>query len=237
MPVIYNDKQMLDFFKGKSVAIVCSGVGCLENKEEFINSFDIVVRVNNYKTKGINKNGSSYDYIKKVGNRTDVHYSFYGNSIKKSREELISDGVKVCMCKCPNSKPINSAWHEKNGMQKGIDFRWIYRDRFHNNYFPCPVFIPSDKRFLKWYGMLANHVPTTGFSCIMDIMTFEPKEIYLTGYDGFASGKHNVDEVWRHKNNSDPIGHTPQKETEIIKDLYKKGKIKIDSYFKRLHGL
>ena len=73
------------YFEGKSVAIVGSGPGVLDNPAGFVDSFDVVVRVNNYKVS------------LRAGTRVDVHYSFYGRSIRKSRVELINDGVYLCM--------------------------------------------------------------------------------------------------------------------------------------------
>ena len=82
--------------RGKSVAVVGSAPSCLDNAPGFVDGHDIVVRVNNYKL------GPAQ------GQRTDVHYSFYGSSIRKTAAELERDGVKCCMCKCPNAKPLES---------------------------------------------------------------------------------------------------------------------------------
>lgn len=226
-----NEKFVGDIIRDKRVIIVCSAPSCLENTGSFIDGHDLVVRVNNYKTKGI-KNGTHFDFTPKVGTRTDIHYSFYGTSIKTDRNQLIKEGVKLCMCKCPDSKPIHSPWHEQRGKQRGIDFRWIYLQR--QSYFPCPVFIPDDRRFLKWFDLLKKHVPTTGFSCVMDVLSFEPKSVHLTGFDGFSSGKHNVNETWTAKNMDDPIRHMPNLELNVIRDLYKQKKITVDNRLKSI---
>lgn len=218
-----------NILSGKTVAVVCSGPSCLENTQQFIDSHDVVVRVNNYKMRGFNKSGSFYDFSSKVGKRTDVHYSFYGNSIRKSAKELREDGVKLCMCKCPDSKPISCKWHEDNNKQNGIDFRWIYKNR--EDFFPCPVFIPDDKMFLDSFNLLGNHIPTTGFAAIIDILSFNPKSLYFTGIDGFASGRHNVNEIWRPGNPSDPIKHVPGDEVKYLKQLVKEGRITADKRF------
>ena len=81
-------QELKPYFKGKSVAIVGSGPGVLTNEIGFVDSHDVVVRVNNYKLSP------------HAGMRTDVHYSFYGTSIRKTAYELRSDGVYLCMCKC-----------------------------------------------------------------------------------------------------------------------------------------
>ena len=85
--------------QGRRVALVGSGPGVLDNRPGFIDSHDVVVRVNNYKLSPA------------AGARTDVFYSFFGSSIRKSVEELKRDGVDLCVCKCPNAQFMQSAWH------------------------------------------------------------------------------------------------------------------------------
>lgn len=196
--------HLYDFFAGKRVAIVGSGPGVLDNVPGFVDSHDIVVRVNNHKC------GSHAGY------RTDVHYSFYGNSIRKTADELKREGVKLVMCKCPNSKPIRSPWHERNHRTNGIDFRYIYRNRAA--WWFCDTYVPTDESFLQKFELLGNHVPTTGFSAILDIVKAWPDSIFLTGFDFFASGKHNVNEKWRPGDPADPIGHRPDLELAWVKE-------------------
>lgn len=207
-------------FEGKTVALVGSAPSVLDNKPGFIDSHDIVVRVSNYKL------------FEETGTRTDVHYSFYGSSILKTREELIEDGVYLCMCKCPNSQPINSDWHTYHGKSRGIDFRYIYQMR-HNWWF-CPTYVPTDAEFIKQFELLNNHIPTTGFSAILDILSYNPKSLYLTGFDFFTSGYHNVDEKWRKNNPLDPIGHVPKEERRWLMNNYQKYPIVLDYALKKL---
>jgi len=189
--------------RGKSVAIVGSGPGCLDNKPGFVDSHDVVVRVNNHKIGGAQ------------GFRTDVHYSFYGTSIRKTREELMGEGVKLCICKLPNSQPIESEWHRARGKLAGIDYTYIYRNRAV--FWFCDTFVPDDAHFLAKFDLLGQHQPTTGFAAILDVLACEPATCYLTGFDGFSSGIHNVDEPWREKNTDDPICHRPDLELAWIK--------------------
>ena len=207
-------------FEGKSVAIVGSAPSVLDNKPGFIDSHDVVVRVSNYKI------------FLETGVRTDVHYSFYGSSITKSKQELIEDGVYLCMCKCPNSKPINSSWHELHGKTKGVDFRYIYEAR--KDWWFCPTYIPTDEEFLHQFEILKNHVPTTGFSAILDVLSYNPKSVYLTGFDFFTSGIHNVDEGWRKNNPKDPIGHVPHEEKRWLINNHMNYPITFDATLKRL---
>lgn len=190
-------------FEGRKVAIVGSGPGSLANVPGFVDGHDVVVRVNNFKT------GPAQGF------RTDVHYSFYGTSIRKDRDELIRGGVKLCMAKCPNSKPIESEWHERMGKQVGIDFRYIYRNRAA--WWFCDTFVPDDEHFLASFNLLERHIPTTGFAAILDVLACAPASLFLTGFDGFSSGVHNVDEAWKPGNPQDPICHRPDLELAWIR--------------------
>ena len=191
-------------FRGRRVALVGSGPGSLDHSPGFIDGHDIVVRVSNYKTGRMQ------------GMRCDVHYSFYGTSIKTSAAQLLRDGCTLCMCKLPDSQPIDSDWHRQTGRLAGIDYRYIYR--YRASWWPCPVFVPDDTRFLEKFELLDRHQPTTGFAAILDLLACEPAELYLTGFDGFTSRLHNVDERWRPGNPEDPFGHRPDLELQWLRD-------------------
>jgi hypothetical protein len=190
--------------RGKSVAVVGSGPGSLDNAAGFVDSHDLVVRVNNYKT------GPAQGF------RCDIHYSFYGTSIRKSAQELQRDGVTLCMCKLPDSQPIESEWHRRHGKLVGIDYRYIYRNRA--GWWFCETFVPGDARFLAKFDLLGQHQPTTGFAAILDVLACEPRSCFLTGFDFFTSKVHNVDEPWREKNTDDPICHRPDLELMWLRE-------------------
>ena len=206
-------------FKGKSVAIVGSAPSCLDNKPGFIDSHDLVVRINNFKTKG---------FEDRVGQRTDVFYSFFGTSIKKTHTDL--NGVSLCMCKCPNDKPIDSEWHNLKG-KLGTDFRYIYESR--KDFWFCDTYIPTTEKFLEYFFLLNKHVPTTGFSCILDILSFDC-HVYLTGFDFFTSLKHNVNEHWNRGHQDDPIRHVPQEELKWLKKNHRFKNVNLDRKLREL---
>ncbi len=212
--------EVAERFRGRTVAIVGSAPSSLANPPTLVDSHDIVVRVNNYKT------GDAQ------GHRCDVHYAFYGTSIRKTIPDLKNDGVTLCMCKCPNSKPIESPWHEASGKQAGIDYRYIYRNR--QPWWFTDTYIPSDETFLKKFELLGKHQPTTGFAAILDIIEFNPTYIFLTGFDFFTSGMHNVDEPWREKNLDDPIRHRPDLELDWIARNYSRHHLYFDSTLRRM---
>jgi hypothetical protein len=214
-PVFYDRPDVAPTFEGKTVCIVGSGPGSLENPTGLVDSHDVVVRVNNYKL------------FPATGYRTDVFYSFFGASIKKTAAELKRDGVKLCLCKCPNAQFMESAWHRLNGKMNGVDFRGIYERR--KAFWFGPTYIPTVDEFKKSFHMLGDHVPTTGFSAILEVLSFNPKHLYLTGFDFFASGKHNVTERWRKMNPADPIGHAPDRECAWLSENIGNYPITIDT--------
>ncbi len=190
--------EVLPVFAGRRVAIVGSGPGVLENPPGLIDSHEVVVRVNNYKLSPA------------AGQRTDVYYSYFGNAIKKPAADLKRDGVRLCMAKCPNAAAIESEWHVRNKKPHGVDFRWIYQLR--SDWWFCDTYVPDLQEFLEGFDLLGRHVPTTGFSAILAVLSFQPASIYLTGFDFFSSGVHNVNERWRAGASDDPIGHVPDAE-------------------------
>jgi hypothetical protein len=212
--------DVLKTFRGKRVAIVGSGPGVLENTPGYIDAHDVVVRINNYKL------GDAQ------GRRTDVFYSFFGSSIKKSASDLRRDGVKLCICKCPDSKFMDSEWHRVNNKPLGVDFRYIYLNRAR--FWFCDTYIPTTEEFLKAFNMLGQRIPTTGFAAILEVLASNPAEAYITGFDFFSSGVHNVDERWRPGDPSDPIGHSPERERRWLRDNLDKHPIKLDPALNRM---
>jgi hypothetical protein len=195
-------EEVAALFRGWRVAIVGSGPGSLGNEPGFVDGHDVVVRVNNFKVG------------EPQGFRVDVHYSFFGTSIRTPREALA--GCELCICKLPDSQPIDSEWHRARGKLVGIDYRYIYCNRA--GWWPCPVFVPDDARFLAKFNLLDRHQPTTGFAAILDVLECQPSELYLTGFDGFSSGVHNVDEPWRAGDPTDPIRHRPDLELAWLRE-------------------
>lgn len=211
-------------FRGKTVALIGSGPSALMNPPGMIESFDLIVRVQNYRTKG-------FEAI--LGKRTDVHYSFYGTSSRKTREELIADGVKLCMCKCPDgSLPFKSPWHLANGKPLGTDYRYIYTSRAP--FWFCDTYAPTMDRFMQYLSVIQSedtkppyvgHQPTTGFACMLDLMSFGC-DVFVTGFDFFTSGIHNLNQAWEgtvqngvavSKNPTDPMRHRPDLEMEYMR--------------------
>lgn len=189
-------------FKNKRIAVVGSAPSCLDNEPGMVDSHDVVVRVNNFKLGP------------QQGTRTDVHHSFYGSSIRVNAETLQASGVTLCMCKCPDAKAIECEWHERMNKPHGIDYRYIYKNR--RTWWFCDTFVPTVEHFLVPFNLLGRHQPTSGFAAVFDMLLAEPRSLYLTGFDFFSSGRHNVNEVWRPGDPEDPICHRPDLEAKWL---------------------
>ena len=201
--------------RNKRVAVVGSAPSVLDNAPGFIDGHDAVVRVNNFKLG------------EKQGHRCDVHYSFYGTSVRATADDLKRAGVTLCMCKCPDAKPLECDWHERANKLAGIDFRYIYRNRAQ--WWFCDTWIPSVSTFLHKFELLHKHIPTTGFSAILDVLACGPASVYLTGFDGFTSGMHNVNERWKPGDTADPIGHRPEMELAWIAENRERYPLSMDA--------
>lgn len=204
----YCDRQRVtEAIQGRRVAIVGSGPGVVDNAAGFVDSHDVVVRVNNWKLEPVARN---------AGRRVDVWYSFFGSSIRVPKDYAIAAGVALCVCKCPDTLFMRSAWHIKNRKMRGVDFRYIYKDRA--DWWFCRTYVPTLDEFTAKFDLLGGHVPTTGFAAILDVIDCAPSSIYLTGFDFFSSGVHNVNERWKRGDPRDPIGHVPLVEAAWLRD-------------------
>lgn len=219
----WSSEQVGELIRDKRVVIVGSGPGVLDNEPDFVDSHDLVVRVNNWQLSD------------PTGFRCDVFYSFFGTSIRISAEDCIEAGVKLCLCKCPDAKIMESEWHRRNNKPHGVDFRYIYEAR--RAWWFCPVYVPPVAEFMESFDLLERHIPSTGFSAILAIIGHKPAALHLTGFDFFASRIHNVSEPWRPGNPDDPIGHAPELERAFVKTLAAAYSGQVVTFDKRLAAI
>lgn len=193
-------KNFLNYIKNKTILIV-GGAPIKIRSKKWFDSFDIIVRINNYK--------------KITNSRTDVFFSHFGYSITKTKEELIKDGVKFCINKCPNSN-MNKLLRGKKILNK--DYRWIYN--FRKNWWFCPIISLSEDELLNQVNLLNGYMPTVGFSAILYFLKFNNKSLSIIGFDCFESGLHNLNEKWDKSGN-----HKPELEKENLLKLEKTNKL------------
>jgi len=182
--------------KNKKVLIVGGASSASKQPEKWYNSFDIIVRCNNYK--------------KSNNSRTDIFYSYFGRNIKKTPEELKKDGVKFLISKCPNADMSKQLSAYEIDMK---DYRWIYKLR--ENWWFCDLHIMSIEEMLEQISLMGNTMPTTGLSAILFFVKRQCN-VNIIGFDCFDTNIHNLNEVWDQSGN-----HNLKKEKEIISNLTK----------------
>ena len=202
-----NNHQMKQFFKNKKVIILGSAPSVVETQADFINNFDIVVRLNNYKF---------FNECKRV----DVYYSYFGMSIKKTSDDIINDNVKLIMCKYPLCDWGNAI--------EGHSGNWtnVYKNK---RYKAVDYYIPINEYFKRNYNLL-KRIQTTGLASILDILRFKPSFIYISGFDFFTSKKHNINEAWKDGDGN----HDLEKEKCLIKMMLYFGLIDADNNIKNI---
>ncbi len=212
-----KDQEMQKVIEGKKIIILGSAPSVLLNKGSEIDAFDYVVRLNNYKIDGFEKN---------VGTRTDIYYSFFGRSIKKENEELKRHKVKFIMNKYPNQ----TFWDHTGGKAiVGIsdECKWVYKLR--KDWWEFPVWIQKRKYFRENYEYMCR-IPTTGVSAILDVLRFKPGLLHITGFDFMTSKIHNTNEKW----NDGDGNHDHFGEMKLISLLVSNDKITCDNFIKDL---
>jgi len=206
-----------NYFKNKTVAILGSAPSLIENTAEYINSFDAVVRMNNFKIEG---------FEQYTGKRKDIYYSYFGSNIKKNINDL--QDFKFLICKYPDIV-FNPLELPNKELGKSDDFRWVYQRR--RQVWVLPHYIPSEKEFTELFFLNGGTIMTTGVYAICDILKYDIKKLYISGFDFFESKIHNVNEVWYEH---DRGGHDFKSEYNLIKYLTKIDKrIILDEHLRR----
>jgi len=215
-PVLRRSRKFVDnFFKNKSVVILGSAPNVKNISAKKLNSFDIVVRVNNYKI---------FNECKRV----DVFYSFLGKSIRTTNEEIKKTKCKLIYCKCPNENIITKNINGEINERLTEDFRWIYC--FRSDWFNVPYYIPPVETFSQ-NSAFVNQVMTTGVSAIIDILRHKPTLVHIAGFDFFTSGLHNGGAAAKWKGKK---GHNFEGEANVVRKLLKNDWITCESEIKDL---
>ena len=180
---ILNDLKT--YILGKKILIVGGAPSASKKSRDWYDSFDIIVRCNNYK--------------KVNSDRTDIFFSYFGRNIKKTEEELRADGVKFLVNKCPNSDMTGK--FESFEIQDK-DYRWIYDLR--KDWWFKPLVSLTESELISQIEMLGGFMPTVGLSAVL-FFTKYSKPVNIIGFDCFESGKHNLDEAWDGSGKHAPI--------------------------------
>jgi hypothetical protein len=166
------DPYVHDLIHGKSLLVLGSAPSVINLTPDFMESFDLIARVNNF---------TWFNPCKRV----DIWYTMAGGSIRKSIGELNDSGCKLCFLKNPFDHIV--------GFDKltSIDFRNTYiRQRRH--WFEHPWYIQKKENWI-WLVNQIGQIVTTGLSAIVDLYRFGPSRMHLAGFDFFSSMRHNID--------------------------------------------
>jgi hypothetical protein len=181
---------MESFVKNKRIIIVGPSQSTLIHlTKEFVDSHDIVVRVNA-------SPDTTLIHGEKIGYRCDILYHCLNEDIgsggfintellKKLNTKFLIHNPKIVNKKAIECIPDNVNINKINMLSKFLNIKMI-NPIFYNNF--------SNK---------INTRPNTGFIAIFDLLRYNPKEIYITGYtfsmDGYISGYKNDKLIERSK--------------------------------------
>jgi hypothetical protein len=236
------EKNIREYFKGKRVAIIAPSpsVRETENGDE-IDKYDIVVRVNkNWKY--------SPELNKYVGKRTDIVY----NCINQHPEcggtidfEYVKNNLKYIAISIPiinDQKHRDKLFHNNTVINQ-------YRQFVINNNNKVKYYIVN-KDLYNMYDNILNSRPNTGFMAILDILSYDIKELYIKGFtffrDGYLSNYRNTvfGEKTDEQSSASKVNniirkygnHDIDKQIDLFKKIYynKKNIIKIDPAMKRI---
>ena len=224
--------RLKDFLKDKKVILVGPSESLLKKKnKEFIESFDVIVRVN----RGIEPTRKYHKYI---GTRTDILYN--------------------CMLEHPDNGGIIDANYFASKKVKfvvyhpEVDYHGVAVDNdpphlknetiqeLQNNNI-------SVKRInCELYNNISSQVecrPNTGFIAIFDLLHYDIKELYITGFtfylDKFMPGyKDEVDKEEFTDKCFNSQRHNQKRLWEFLKKSYaENSKLKTDPYLHKILGL
>ena len=240
---IYNNGPKIDhkyrkFLNGKRVVIVGSSFNIKNsNQKELIESYDIVVRIN--RGYYIHK-----DLEKDIGSRTDILYS--------SLADVKSEGYGGIGVYLDYKRLFNTKWISCSSPQmveRNINFRKFHEKKRLRDKISA-YFYSMDLNLYKTIHKVIKRPLNAGFSAICDLLSFDIKELYITGFTFFM--RHDDEKSFCYKeykpswasklvserniNKISSKGHNPEMEFEYFKNrLYRKdSRIKCDDFLKKI---
>ena len=229
-------KRYTDFLKNKKVVVVGPAFhmkGWRQGK--VIDSYDVIVRLSKgyeidekYKSRDIKEyTNGKYVFNKDIkldfGSRTDILYQTmlpnWGNGTQSPINELKDDIKWIC-----------ASFPDKRHRQCIIDFI-----KYNNNRIPMHI---MDKKYWEKIRDDMRTIPSVGASAILDLLQYDIKEIYITGFNFYLAKDENgffyyPDYFYgdkKHLKDNRPKGkHNHFKIFKYLKKLYERDKrIKCD---------
>ena len=228
------EKEYKNFLKGKRVAIVGPAKSVMFQKNgPLIDSYDVVVRICNTEAEfDLSHHG---DYI---GTKTDVMYNVMDSHISNLKKWIVDNGVKYLSTTYPSQE-----WFFGR-IENNVELL-RYESAFET------VTIPPEPYFSV--KKATNSRPNSGFCAIIDLLSSELKELFITGIDFYRSsvegdGSGYISDYkiqWSNKRGSDflienidrdgPDIHNPDSAFVFFKKemFLKDPRIKVDDSFLR----
>lgn len=202
-------------FKNKRVAIIGAADSAFkEKKGDFIDGFDIVIRVN--------KAPHSWDKEKAefIGSKfTHLYHSFFENNYS-------------------GGGPIDWGYFDELGIEKVINPNNTSRGLLaHFNYYKRHLskrktYLLKRSQSKYYHDLLNGFIPTVGFSALMSVLNSDCKEIYITGFTFFqtpyAKGyRKKLEDMNANRKHIERQGlHDPDLEFEIFKKVFRNTSVK-----------
>lgn len=198
---VLNWKDFLDTIKNKiSIAIVGNAGYLTEIKQgSKIDSYDIVIRMNNF---------CIYGFEEMLGSKVDIFFTNFGGSIKYQAEV---QQAKYILASRPNHffKTKHRAFAHRKGKHLTTGMKKMQRDT---------VYAPSLEYYSHWIEKL-DITPTTGFMAIvfvLDCLKSRLDKVYITGFSFFQDKSHYFS-----NQHVDPEGyHDVEREKNYLKTLF-----------------
>ena len=208
----YN-KNIDTFFKNKRIVLV--GPADYVDNSKLIDSYDIIARIN----KGYNMKNTG-----KHGSRTDIMYHVVNQHPENGGPLTYSKDVPIRFC-----YPILTLSEKSSFKDIGTlrDYYSIFQD-LENGKLKFKEFSIINKDKYLSHEETLNSRPNSGLSAILDILSFDIKELYITGFTLFQTNyatsyrnkvDNNKDTGTQALNRMKDAGHHNQDEA---KNAYKK---------------
>ena len=157
-----------EYLKGKSVCIVGPAPSIIGSKQkDLIESFDVVVRVNRSIPVPIER-------IPDVGSRTDIYYHCMSQLPENGgpiQFDYLQDKIEFIASPYPSIPPFDRDLSIFNKMNND-------RLKLH----------VIDKQLYLNFSKEMNTRPNSGICAILDLLSYDIKELYITGFTFFKGG-------------------------------------------------
>lgn len=248
------EDKIKDLIKGKKIALI--GPSDYVNKElgdkhgEYIDSHDIVIRLNNMiymEDKELEKKyyGTKFDILASAF----WHHNNMGSDIDQYKHKRFLDPISYQ--NLPNNTILFECFARNYFVEVYHKFKNLIDGKNITYGNVSPEFYWKTLGLLKQICPL-NKSPTTGMMMIGMVLLMEPRKLYVSGITCYLDKKHNAyfdnyfmgDYIEKKKDYFDgktfeydkgkAVHHPYQEEQKILSWLIKNKKIKVDKYVKRL---